>query len=103
VSSVYPRSLIGTGYGQAGVLLTEPERPALALQPTQQVVELVDQQGRRPVRGLVEHQEVGVSGEGAGDGQHLLLSPRQAPPALPPALPEHREVLEDPLERPAIG
>src|SRR5439155_4828442 len=44
---------------------------------------------------------LGVAGQRARDGQHLLLAAGEAPPPLPPALLQHREVGEDALARPA--
>ena len=90
-----------TAERHACVLLHEQDRHALALETDQQRLQLVDQAGRQALRRLVEHEQLGIAGERAGDGQHLLLATGQAAAPLPPALAQDGEVLEDPLERPA--
>ena len=53
------------------------------------------------MRGLVQHEQLGVAGQRARDGQHLLLAAGEAPPPLPPALAQDGEVGEDAFARPA--
>src|SRR6185369_13571689 len=74
---------------------------AFALEADHQRLELADEPGGQTLRRLVEHEQLWIAGERAGDGQHLLLAAGQAAAALPPALAQDGEVLEDPLERPA--
>src|SRR2546430_2098052 len=83
------------------VLLDEQDGDAFALEADQQRLEVAHEAGRQALRGLVEHHELRVAGQGARDGEHLLLAAGEAPAPLPPALAQDGEVLEDAVERPA--
>ena len=93
--------LIAHHQRHARVLLDEQDGDALALEAEQQRLELAHEAGCQALRGLVEHHELRVAGQGARDGEHLLLAAGEAPAALPPALAQDGEVLEDAVERPA--
>src|SRR2546427_10113372 len=75
------------------ILLREHDGQALPLEGGDLLAEGLDDDGRQPFRRLVEEQEARVAHERARDGEHLLLSSREAPPSPPPPPAQPGEVL----------
>ena len=63
------------------VRLGHQDRPALARDGGDARGHLRDDGGREPLERLVEQEQPGVEGEGAGDREHLALAARQVGPA----------------------
>ena len=78
------RKLLHQEDGQAIV----PQRPEASKQ-------LVDDEGRKPGRGLVEEQDLRPSGKRLGDREHLLLAAGKPSRSLALPIAEDREGLED--------
>src|SRR5256885_2519717 len=88
---------IGHGECLGGVLLDQQDGRALAVDVTNDVEDLVDEDGRQSERGLVEEQHLGLGHQPAGDGQHLLLAAREGAANLVQALPDPWEERQDVL------
>ena len=63
--------------------------------PRDDVEGALDDVGREPERGLVEHDELRPRHQRAADREHLLLAARQRAGGLVPPLGEPRKLLED--------
>ena len=86
--------------GGDGVLLDEQHGDAVDLVDLADDVEdLVDQEGREAETGLVEHQQLRLGHQRAGDGEHLLLAARQVAGLGLGALGEAREGLEHAVDQ----
>src|SRR3989440_7103633 len=86
---------IGDGEGLGGVLLDQQDGRALAVDVTNDVEDLVDEDRRQSQRGLVEEQHLGLGHQPAGDGQHLLLASGEGAANLVEALPDPGEERQD--------
>src|SRR3990172_4395410 len=60
-----------------GVLLDQQNRGALAVDVSDRLEDLLHEHGGQPHGGLVEEQDPGRRHQRPGDGQHLLLAPRE--------------------------
>src|SRR5256884_3253342 len=86
---------IGHGECLGSVLLDQQDGRALAVDVTNDVEDLIDEDGRQSERGLVEEQHLGLGHQPAGDGQHLLLASREGAANLVQALPDPWEESQD--------
>jgi hypothetical protein len=92
---------VGDVDGHTEVLLDQQHRDvALGGERLQHGHDLLHDDRGQPLGGLVHDQELRVEQQRAGDGQHLLLAPRQLGAAVGPALGQAREGLVDALDRP---
>src|SRR5437763_5078455 len=82
---------IGHGECLGGVLLDQQDGRALAVDVTNDVEDLVDEDGCQSERRLVEEQHLGLGHQPAGDGQHLLLAAGERAADLVEALADPRE------------
>src|SRR5262249_24424824 len=65
--------------------------------------QLADHERRQPLTWFVEQQNFGITDQGAGHGQHLLLAPRKLTSAVGLALTQRREEFKEPWQRPCLG
>ena len=86
--------VVGHGQGDPGELLDQQDGDALSGQVGDGLVEALDDHRRQPHRELVEEQQRGVDGEGAGHGQHLLLAAGEGAGHLGAPLAQPGEALE---------
>src|SRR2546421_1405270 len=86
---------IGDGEGLGGVLLDQQDGRALAVDVTNDVEDLVDEDRCQSERGLVEEQHLWLGHQPAGDGQHLLLASGEGAANLVEALPDTGEERQD--------
>ena len=94
---------VGQLEGRDGVLLDDDGGDAQRLDRMQDAFDLVDDDRRQPLIGLVEQQQLEVAGQRAGDGQHLLLAARKRDALLLAPFGKARKALVDLLEAPAIA
>src|SRR5437763_11141327 len=88
---------IGHGECLGGVLLDQEDGRALAVDVTNDVEDLVDEDGCQSERGLVEEQHLWLGHQPAGDRQHLLLAAREGAADLVQALPDPWKERQDVL------
>ena len=84
---------VGHGEGHLRVLLHEQYRGAVLVQAADDIEYLLDQDGRKAHRRLVEHEQLGLGHERAAHGEHLLLAAGEGAGHLGAALLEAREAL----------
>src|SRR5262245_22841077 len=84
---------VGESSGELEILLREQDRQSLALERGDLLAEGPDDDGREPLRRLVEQKDAGIAHERSRHRQHLLLAARQAPGATARQLLEPREEL----------
>src|SRR6266540_274430 len=97
--------IVGEAQRDGDILLREEHRHAFfAVQPAHDLEDLLHKHGGEAHGRFVEEHELGMGHEGAADGHHLLLAPRDVSGAHPAALAEPRKVrvhhLEVALDRP---
>ena len=98
--STYTRS---ASRGREGiVLLHQQHGEPLGLQPSGDRRDLLHDDRREPLGGLVEEQQARREGEGARDGEHLLLAAGKLGAHVAAPLGEPREGFVHPVERPAV-
>ncbi len=91
---------VGDGERHRRVLLDEHDGHALAVDLADDLADLPDHLRRQAERRLIEQQHPRAGHQGAADGQHLLLAPRQEAGPLARAFGEDREELVHPGPRP---
>ena len=80
---------------EAKILLDQEDGEALLLEHADGLADLLDDDGRQTLGGLVEQQEPGARAQDAADGQHLLLAARKLRSLAGQALLEVGKQLED--------
>src|SRR5712691_11437677 len=83
---------------EAEVLLDQQDREALGLEAPDRGADLLDDDGREPLGGLVEQEELRAGPQDPRDRQHLLLTARELRALAPKPLPEVGEQAEDRVE-----
>src|SRR3990172_4418999 len=73
---------VGHAPGELEILLHQQHRDPALLDPLDRLLDLQDDGGLYPLRGLIQEQEPGRGQQDAGDGELLLLAAREHP-ALP--------------------
>src|SRR5580692_485569 len=96
-------SAIGDLDRRAHVLLDEQNREAFPPGRDDNSEHVLDNQRREALRRLVEHEQLGVQDQGAGDRQHLLLAARELRALVPSAFGKARKRLVDTGNRPRAG
>src|SRR6266568_796250 len=94
-------AVVGHVQRHVGVLLHEEDgHPPLAVDPDDDIENLLHELGRQPQRRLVQQHHLRPRHERPADRQHLLLAAREAAGALAGPGAEHREVVVDRLQVP---
>src|SRR5262249_9763661 len=65
---------VGEVEAEVHVLLGKQDGEAVALEPADLILEMVDHEGSQALGRLVEEEQVRIAHEGARDGEHLLLA-----------------------------
>ena len=94
---------IGQPHQRREVLVDDHERQAGVLQARQAGPDLLADQRREPLGGLVQDQQARVGHERPPDGEHLLLAARQVGAQVALALLQARKHLVDAPERPRLA
>src|SRR5262245_30486128 len=84
----------GDAAGELDVLVGDEERDPLVADLVYRPDQGLDHERAQSLRRLVEDQEIGIAHQSPPDGEHLLLSTRQAGAELGPQLGKDREQLE---------
>ena len=97
----HDRDVARDGGGHTDVLLDhEHGHVAVLAKPYQHLLDLGDDDGRKPLGRLVHDQELRIGEQRAGDRQHLLLAAGELAAAMILALGQSRKGLVDALDRP---
>src|SRR3954465_6450831 len=92
--------LVGDAREGAEILVDDARRDAFGADLRDSAPDLLGDQGRQPLRRLVDEDQVGVGHERAADRQHLLLAAGELVAAVAAPLGETREQRENLLQRP---
>ena len=98
LATLHHQVVVGQLLGKVVILLAQQDGHALAVQAgvgqhAQHAANVFDDAGLDALGGLVQHQQFGASGQGAGNGQLLLLPARQVTAPAVQHLSEHRKQL----------
>ncbi len=80
--------------GLVGVLLHKKDRGAVGVHLVDDGEDLLDDDGRKPERRLIQKEKGGPGHEGAADGEHLLLAAGERAPRLAAAFGQDGKKLE---------
>src|SRR5688500_10585436 len=90
---------VGDGLGEAEVLLDQQDGKALGLELRDGAADLLHDDRREALGGLVQQEQARTGAQDPGDGEHLLLAARKLGALAPQSLLEVGKKLEDPGER----
>ena len=86
--------MVGDLEGHVRVLLDEKDGRAVLVELADDPEDVLHDEGGESEGRLVHQEELGPGHEGAGDGEHLLLTAREGAGVLGRAFPEHRKARE---------